>query len=268
LTAKEWERSVIVFAFTYEGKPGPQIARHSVRSTIRDFAQLGIGGLRAQDTVRRYRNSWQNAINEGLAVEAAPGDRVELPSASWAELADRDPTRYIRKDEKTVARSLDRQDLDAEVLASNLDERTAEIVLGRLAEDHPEMVAHSVTEAVAAAIASNPVAIEMVEEAAIEARVEAEPYDEEETRKQTRRHATRTAKTLRTSLIAAAIRNATSAMAEAILCQEEYGLDTPEEQAEVDGELVRLEHYIAMFKTHGELTQDDLTWMAEMGIGS
>jgi hypothetical protein len=246
-----------VYAFSGDGS-GP---------ALKAFADQGITGLRGTETIRRYRNSWQNSIDAGLSKPVAPGDQVDLPDAAWVEVADRDPTRYVRRDEKAVARSLERQDLDAEVMAQNLDQRTAEIVISRLAEDHPEMVAQSVTQAVAHAIASNPVAIEMVEEAAIEARVEAEPYDEDEARRETRRHASRTAQTMRTSLIAGAIRNATSAMAEAILCQEEFGMDSPEERAEVAAELERLEHYIAMFKTHGELSSADREWLAAMGIG-
>lgn len=258
LIAKEWEKAAIVYAFSGDGS-GP---------AIKAFANQGITGLRGTETVRRYRTSWQNSIDAGLSKPVRPGDRVDLPDAAWIEVADRDPTRYVRRDEKAVARSLERQDLDAEVMAQNLDDRTAEIVMARLAEDRPEMVARqSVTHAVARAIAENPVAIEMVEEAAIEARVATEPYDEERASRQTRHHASRTAQSLRSSLIAGAIRNATSAMAEAILCQEEFGLDSPEERAEVAAELERLEHYIAMFKTHGELSSADREWLASMGIG-
>jgi hypothetical protein len=79
LTAKGWERSAIVYAFTYEGKPGPQIAREVVRSTIREFAGKRIGGLRTQDAVRHYRDAWKRAIEEYGAADVRPGQKVTLP---------------------------------------------------------------------------------------------------------------------------------------------------------------------------------------------
>jgi hypothetical protein len=44
-------------------------------------------------------------------------------------------------------------------------------------------------------------------------------------------------------------------------------MDSPEERAEVAAELERLEHYVAMFKTHGELSSADREWLSAMGIG-
>lgn len=88
LTAKEWERAAIVWAFTHEGAPGSHWSeKRSEITTLssRDFAKLGIAGLRSDQTVRRYRQAWQAAIGAGLARETHPGQVTELPGMAWAE---------------------------------------------------------------------------------------------------------------------------------------------------------------------------------------
>lgn len=82
LTAKEWEKAAIVYAFTYEGRPGPRSVKNVTDLyTITDFAKEGIVGLESKPTVIFYRNCWKKAIEDGVAPDGiVPGDRVELPS--------------------------------------------------------------------------------------------------------------------------------------------------------------------------------------------
>lgn len=79
VTASEWQRAAIVYAFTHKGTNRYDVA-HENSCTIREFASLGISGLRTQDTVRRYRDAWQQAVDKGLAKPATPGENVRLPA--------------------------------------------------------------------------------------------------------------------------------------------------------------------------------------------
>jgi hypothetical protein len=90
VTATEWERAAIVYAFT-DPVVGNQV-RRTAGLSIEQFARLGIVGLKSPNSVRLYRTRWQAAINEGAAVPVRPGDDVELPDISWMwvrTLADR-----------------------------------------------------------------------------------------------------------------------------------------------------------------------------------
>lgn len=93
VTASEWRRAAIVFAFTStEKRGGPRAANRTSSSAVsaREFAEMGVAGLRSQDTVRRYRNAWQTAIDAGRVRPVAPGDLVVLPETPFpphAELA-------------------------------------------------------------------------------------------------------------------------------------------------------------------------------------
>lgn len=87
LTAKEWERAAIVYAFTRTGEPGrpagndPTSGRFPV--PVREFSRLGLAGLSKPDTVTMYRNRWQEAIDAGFACSVKPGDEIELPDLEW-----------------------------------------------------------------------------------------------------------------------------------------------------------------------------------------
>lgn len=75
VTAKEWHRAALVYAFTRPskgGRPsGNRIAADAV--SIREFAAKGVIGLKSQNTIRRYREAW-----EATGREAAPGRKVNL----------------------------------------------------------------------------------------------------------------------------------------------------------------------------------------------
>lgn len=88
LTARQWERAAIVWAFTTSDDPGGRPSK-TVRKSgqfpvpIREFARLGFAGLSDKDTVLGYRAAWQSAIDRGNAKEVSPGDEVELPDLVW-----------------------------------------------------------------------------------------------------------------------------------------------------------------------------------------
>ena len=83
LTAKEWERAAIVYAFTkpQQGKR-TSLASEGGRLSTEEFARLGITGLRGANTVWAYRKVWTEAMEDG-AVEAKPGKTVTLPTRDW-----------------------------------------------------------------------------------------------------------------------------------------------------------------------------------------
>jgi hypothetical protein len=107
--ATDWARSAIVRTLCYKSKPGPkaeEIGRDSGRS-IREFAELGIIGLRDRDTVRRYYDSWDLS---GMP-EPVLGERVTLPDIPFPTIeeleesreGDREAKRQVEEDKKTSA---------------------------------------------------------------------------------------------------------------------------------------------------------------------
>jgi hypothetical protein len=87
LTAKEWEKAAIVWAFTYESSPGPKAAGEIgidlYRSSISDFARKGISGLKTKVTIIAYRKAWKKAIDEYGAADVKPGQKVTLPTEDF-----------------------------------------------------------------------------------------------------------------------------------------------------------------------------------------
>jgi hypothetical protein len=94
ITAKEWERAALVYAFTRDGEPGEHwaekrndtINKRTGSGTLlstREFAALGISGLRRKNTVALYRKAWQEAMGRNWVSSATPGDPVDLPSKPW-----------------------------------------------------------------------------------------------------------------------------------------------------------------------------------------
>jgi hypothetical protein len=75
LTAKGWERAAIVYAFTYDAQGRRNLDEKSSKLSITDFAALKIHGLRTRDSIRQYREAWQEAEGD----EPVPGQRVRLP---------------------------------------------------------------------------------------------------------------------------------------------------------------------------------------------
>lgn len=80
VTASEWQRAAIVYAFTTTDATGRGNRSSSGLLSIHAFAELGVAGLRSRESVRRYRNAWQSATDSGWVRPVKPGDRVTLPS--------------------------------------------------------------------------------------------------------------------------------------------------------------------------------------------
>jgi len=100
LTAKEWQRAAIVYAFTVDGTRGGDTSIDSSVNALTPnaFADLGITGLRSHATVRMYRRCWQTVIDDGQAEPAEPGQSVTLPTRDFP------PTDYRTGDyDKRVA---------------------------------------------------------------------------------------------------------------------------------------------------------------------
>jgi hypothetical protein len=85
LTAKQWERAAIVYAFTQPGaQGGTQVNDGKPPLTISAFVALGITGLRDRHQVRLYRKAWESAMEVG-APNAKPGDTIVLPDLPWKD---------------------------------------------------------------------------------------------------------------------------------------------------------------------------------------
>lgn len=87
LTAKEWERAAIVWAFTTDENKGGRGVTGNVSTSgqvsLSEFARLKIKGLRSREVIIRYRKAWAKAIEDGLAADVEPGRSADLPTASW-----------------------------------------------------------------------------------------------------------------------------------------------------------------------------------------
>jgi hypothetical protein len=84
ITASEWERAAIVWAFTEDRKPG----RHSStfgRMSAAEFASQSIAGLTSKQTVVKYRKAWRLAIEHGFATDVKAGDLIDVPDVEWRE---------------------------------------------------------------------------------------------------------------------------------------------------------------------------------------
>ncbi|QIS16475.1 hypothetical protein [Nocardia arthritidis] len=87
VTATEWQRAALVFAFTYEGRPGGRSTGQEspVAKSIDEFAKLALAGLKSRNSVRKYRRAWALAIQDGYATHVMPGDIIALPEVDWDE---------------------------------------------------------------------------------------------------------------------------------------------------------------------------------------
>jgi hypothetical protein len=273
--------SSLVMAFEWKRAGTVSALIDGAGVTVEEFVALGIQGLRRLTTVERYRRTWQTAIDAGLAVAVKPGQTVELPDAPWDQYYDSTDTdeRYAAIERNAELRKQAEDDgvgptkvLDIaknkKAMASAIkgDPAVAAAALEALGIAlSPEQKAALVAELVSDGLVLDKLsldAIEAVEEAGIE-RHATEPYDEEETKRTGRRVASQMGRALQEDLATGALRNAAGSLGEAILCREEFGIEHPDEEA---AELRRIERYLAVYKSNGDLTTKDAEWLQSIGI--
>lgn len=92
VTAKEWERAAIVWAWTREGVNQYKSLVSSYQAmTITDFAKLGIINLTSRNAVRYYRERWQSIVDKyGDEYVVRPGDEIPAVADPWREERSRD----------------------------------------------------------------------------------------------------------------------------------------------------------------------------------
>lgn len=104
LTATEWERAAIVFAFT-EPQQGRRTSSRTTGSpdSIEDFAARGIKGLKSDRTVRDHRKAWEAALADGLVEPTSPCGVYDLPTAEWSAYYPPGGTDYKKKSDEDRA---------------------------------------------------------------------------------------------------------------------------------------------------------------------
>ena len=86
ITATEWKRAAIVWAFTEDRQGQKDTSHRSVQGLgLQEFADLKLEGLKSRNSVAKYRKAWQRAIDVGAAKDVQPGQRVTLPDLEWQE---------------------------------------------------------------------------------------------------------------------------------------------------------------------------------------
>lgn len=82
LTATQWQRAAIVFAWTEPGAGNGGSASSSRRLSLRDFARRGYVGLSASNTVTYNRRAWEKGMADGLP-DLRPGDDIPTVTLPW-----------------------------------------------------------------------------------------------------------------------------------------------------------------------------------------
>ncbi|SII58004.1 Uncharacterised protein [Mycobacteroides abscessus subsp. abscessus] len=83
ITASEWQRAALVWAFTEDQQGKRTTSVTSDRSSMVEFAKLGVSGLRSVNSIKKYRRAWSQAIADGFATDVKPGDLIDLPDVEW-----------------------------------------------------------------------------------------------------------------------------------------------------------------------------------------
>ena len=148
LTAKRWERAAIVWAFTRNNGPGRPVndGNPTFTKTQAEFARLGISGLTMRETVARYREAWQAAIDAGQARAVHPGQVTELPDMDWNDAAPR------LRDERPSKQDIPLRDAPAdqaravtEMLANPAVAAAAAPAIAQAIKASPEAAGHAIT---------------------------------------------------------------------------------------------------------------------------
>ncbi|WP_019164261.1 hypothetical protein [Mycobacteroides abscessus] len=85
ITASEWQRAALVWAFTYEGTNQNDACSDVNKRSLSSFASLKVTGLGSRTTIIKYRKAWKLAIDNGFATDVKPGDLIDLPDVEWQE---------------------------------------------------------------------------------------------------------------------------------------------------------------------------------------
>lgn len=90
VSAGGWGLAAIVYAYTHDHVQGQTTCRScsDVNMSEAEFAELGFRGLKSRNSVRKYREAWQYAMDQGWAELAEPGKRVTLPAEDFTTPAD------------------------------------------------------------------------------------------------------------------------------------------------------------------------------------
>jgi hypothetical protein len=99
ITAKQWDRAAIVWAFTYEGTNRWDSGTELNRYNVTQFAERGIKGLASKTSVIAYRKAWRDAMQMVGAPDVQPGDSLEAPALPFPPVSLDDP-RYKGIDDK------------------------------------------------------------------------------------------------------------------------------------------------------------------------
>lgn len=115
ITAKEWHRAAVVASFVTLSEHGGDRTKGKRSSALapKEFAALGIHGLKSDNTVRQYVKAWTETA--GLEPPA-PGEEITLPDIEWppsesAKTSTNTPEKVlasIAKDPEKTAEAMDR----------------------------------------------------------------------------------------------------------------------------------------------------------------
>lgn len=154
LTAKQWSRAAIVYAFT-EADQGRRtdLAGNPARLTLLAFANLGIAGLRDRETVAWVREAWEDAMADGQAKDVKPGDHATLPAREFPShprkrtaydgfraQVEKNPEaiRELVRDEPAFATKLAQQIIETPSVRHAVEARLAEPIIEREVQVRPE----------------------------------------------------------------------------------------------------------------------------------
>lgn len=99
ITASEWQRAALVWAFTYEAKNQNDAGKDlSQRTSVNEFARTGV---MSRPTVTKYRRAWRLAIENGFATDVKPGDLIDLPEVEWQPYFNPDTTSDVEHSNET-----------------------------------------------------------------------------------------------------------------------------------------------------------------------
>lgn len=233
ITAKQWERAALVASVVrldkgHGGREETSTSGHF--ESAREFARRGIVGLSSPESVSKYVRAWLSQ-NDGQYPKL--GAKVTLPEVEFpgdpgdeGSRVSTDPTVAVRQ---VVARH------GAKAIAQALN---ADVNLAAQVQ------------------------VEQVRDAQVGRRgVTQEEID------QGRQHVADVRSAMTRSLgsdtAVDALRSAAARLGEAIVEKEQFGIQHPDQEAEA---LRRIDHLLAAYRSGGDLSQDDATWLDSLGI--